>query len=99
MYHLDISKKNISDIFKISDVTISKTYRRIHPFHKIITNNEITNLVLEKKKSKPKKISELTNNTLVKNKDYLSESEESMDEVDSEVDNVNSVNKNNTLEI
>ena len=56
-------------------------------------------MVLEKKKSKPKKISELTNSTLVKNKDYLSESEESMDEVDSEVDNVNSVKKNNTLEI
>ena len=56
-------------------------------------------MVLEKKKSKPKKISDLTTNTLVKNKDYLSESEESMDEVDSEVDNGNLIKKNNTLEI
>lgn len=100
MYHLDISKKNISDIFKISDVTISKTYRRIHPFHKIITNNQITNLVLEKKRSKPKKMSEITNDTLVKNKEYLSESEESMDEVDSDTSvEFKNKNKNKTMEI
>ena len=49
MHHLDISKKNISEVFNISDVTISKTYRRIHPYYKIITNNKITDLVLKKK--------------------------------------------------
>jgi hypothetical protein len=51
MYHVEISKKQISEIFGISDVTISKTYRKIYPYHKIIMNNDITNLILEKKNS------------------------------------------------
>lgn len=53
MYNLSINKKQISDVFGISDVTISKTYRRIWPFHKIITNNEITDLILDKKQNLP----------------------------------------------
>lgn len=53
--NLNIPKKKISDMFRISDVTISKTYRRIFPFHKIIINNEVTNLILQKKKNIPKK--------------------------------------------
>ena len=46
MYSLPINKKQISEVFSISDVTISKTYRRIWPFHKIITNSEITDMIL-----------------------------------------------------
>ena len=65
MYHLDISKKQISDVFKISDVTISKTYRRIHPFHNIVMNNTITELVLQKRNSIPKKKIEITEENLV----------------------------------
>ena len=65
MYHLDISKKQISDIFKISDVTISKTYRRIHPFHKIVMSNTITDLVLQKRNSIPKKKLQITEDNLV----------------------------------
>ena len=65
MYHLDISKKQISDVFKISDVTISKTYRRIHPFHNIVMNNNITELVLQKRNSIPKKKIEITEENLV----------------------------------
>lgn len=81
MYHLDKSKKEISDVFNISDVTISKTYRRIHPYHKIITNNKITELVLQKMKSKPKKESDINKDNLVMTKDkYLSESEDSISE-------------------
>ena len=38
----DINKKKISDIFRISDVTVSKTYRKIYPYHKIVMDNEIT---------------------------------------------------------
>ena len=49
MYHVEISKKQISEIFGISDVTISKTYRKIYPYHKIIMDNQVTNLILEKK--------------------------------------------------
>ena len=45
----NINRKEISSIFKISDVTISKTYRRIYPFRKIIFNNEITELIISKK--------------------------------------------------
>jgi len=65
MYHLDITKKQISDVFKISDVTISKTYRRIHPFHNIVMNNTITDLVLQKRNSMPKKKIEMTEDNLV----------------------------------
>jgi transcription initiation factor TFIIIB Brf1 subunit/transcription initiation factor TFIIB len=48
-YNLTITKKNISEIFDISDVTISKTYRKIYPYYKIILNNKVTDLVLQKK--------------------------------------------------
>ena len=94
MYHLDISKKQISDVFKISDVTISKTYRRIHPYHNIVMNNTITDMVLQKRNTLPKKKLEITEENLVikikdkvkpkklkskKNKKYLSDSESSED--------------------
>ena len=52
---LNINKKNISEIFKISDVTISKTYRRIYHYYQIITNNTLTNLIHEKQKKAPKR--------------------------------------------
>ena len=49
-YHnIPLTKKQISDIFGISDVTISKTFRKIWPYHKIILNNTITDLILTKK--------------------------------------------------
>lgn len=44
----DINKKHISEVFNISDVTISKTYRRIFPYYKIIMNSEITNNIYDK---------------------------------------------------
>ena len=94
MYHLDITKKQISDVFKISDVTISKTYRRIHPFHNIVMNNVITDLVLQKKNVLPKKKIEITQENLIvqkkkvvkkkkkkQKKQYLSDSDESDIEV------------------
>ncbi len=99
MYHLDITKKQISDVFKISDVTISKTYRRIHPFHNIVMNNTITDLVLQKRNTMPKKKIEITEENLVvnktkvekvkkkkkKSKKCLTESEDSSDNSDIEV--------------
>jgi transcription initiation factor TFIIIB Brf1 subunit/transcription initiation factor TFIIB len=48
-YNISLSKKQISDIFNVSDVTISKTFRKIWPYHKIILNNFITDLIVEKK--------------------------------------------------
>jgi len=49
IYHININKKQISEIFGISDVTISKTFRKIYPYHKIIMNNKITDIIIEKK--------------------------------------------------
>lgn len=44
----DINKKHISQVFQISDVTISKTFRRIYPYHKIIMDNDITTFIEKK---------------------------------------------------
>jgi transcription initiation factor TFIIIB Brf1 subunit/transcription initiation factor TFIIB len=103
MYHIDISKKNISEIFGISDVTISKTYRKIFPYHKIIMSNDVTNLILEKK-NKIEKIeptileenliipnklkSEIKSNLLSDNSDYESDSDSnSENEIENEINN------------
>jgi transcription initiation factor TFIIIB Brf1 subunit/transcription initiation factor TFIIB len=77
IYNLIISKKQISEVFGISDVTISKTYRRIYPYHKIITSNEITDMILERKQSMPKPKSNITkdNLILVKSNDTDTDSE------------------------
>lgn len=56
-YNLKINRKDISTIFGISDVTISKTYRRISPFQKIIMNNKITDLIIQEKSKKQKQMS------------------------------------------
>ena len=47
-YKLPFTKNQISEIFpkNISLVTISKIYRRIHPYQKIILNNNISNLIV-----------------------------------------------------
>jgi len=65
-YNVNISKKQISVIFDISDVTISKTYRKIHPYYKIILNNKVTELILQKKNTmiNPDK-NEVSENNLV----------------------------------
>jgi len=48
-YNIQLSKKSISDIFGISDVTISKTHRKIKPYQKILLSNKITDLIIEKR--------------------------------------------------
>lgn len=68
-YNIQLSKKQISDIFCISDVTISKTFRKIWPYHKIVLSNKITELILEKKNSVAKNESQLTKSTLIINQD------------------------------
>ena len=45
-YNIPVSKKQIADIFQISDVTISKTLRKIWPYREILLDNEITNLII-----------------------------------------------------
>jgi transcription initiation factor TFIIB len=65
IYNLSICKKQISDVFGISDVTISKTYRRIWPYHKIITNNEVTQMIMDKKQNMPKYKSNISKDNLI----------------------------------
>ena len=99
IYNIDISKKNISEIFSISDVTISKTYRKIYPYHKIIMNNEVTNLILEKKNNIQKNNSMYEGDLILTDKStettetsvYTSDSDES-DDSDSET--INTYKKN-----
>lgn len=43
-----INKKIISDLFRISEVTITKTYKKIIIYKSIIINDEITNKLIEK---------------------------------------------------
>jgi transcription initiation factor TFIIB len=65
IYNIEISKKEISDIFDISDVTISKTYRKIYPYHNILLNNKITDLILEAKNKIIKTSNSITKNNLI----------------------------------
>jgi transcription initiation factor TFIIB len=75
-YNIQLSKKQISDIFCISDVTISKTFRKIWPYHKIVLSNKITDLILEKKNSISKSNSDINKSNLIINQEYSSDSEE-----------------------
>jgi transcription initiation factor TFIIB len=43
--NLNITKKQISDYFYVSQVTISKTYHKIEPFAKILINDEMSNII------------------------------------------------------
>jgi transcription initiation factor TFIIIB Brf1 subunit/transcription initiation factor TFIIB len=76
MYHVDINKKQISEIFGISDVTISKTYRKIYPYHKIITNNKATELIVERMNNMEKQSLLLSEESLISSeKKYNSDSD------------------------
>lgn len=46
--NLDLSKKTISEIFGISEVTIAKTYNRIAKYQNILINDDLVNDVLNK---------------------------------------------------
>jgi transcription initiation factor TFIIIB Brf1 subunit/transcription initiation factor TFIIB len=79
-YHnLAVSKKQISDVFDISDVTISKTYRKIWVYHKIILSNTITNLILERKNVK---INDINKDNLIMNSETESDTS-SLNDTDS----------------
>jgi transcription initiation factor TFIIIB Brf1 subunit/transcription initiation factor TFIIB len=74
-YNIQINKKQISDLFGISDVTISKTFRKIQPYHQIILNNKITDLIVEKKNMMKKEDPNINNNNLVIDRNTETESE------------------------
>jgi transcription initiation factor TFIIIB Brf1 subunit/transcription initiation factor TFIIB len=90
-YNLVISKKQISEIFDISDVTISKTYRKIYPYYKIILNNKVTELVIQKKNAmvNPEKVNVSEANLVLKEqlkKELLEDMDESEELYDSDED-------------
>ena len=65
IYNIEISKKEISEIFDISDVTISKTYRKIWPFHKILLDNKITDMIVDVKNNMAKKSDDINKSNLI----------------------------------
>ena len=69
LYRLSLTKKKISEEFGISDVTISKCFRKIYPYHKIITNNEVTDLIVKSTNNKPTENVDLSHSNLVISKD------------------------------
>jgi len=91
MYHVDINKKQISDIFGISDVTISKTYRKIFPYHKIIMNNKMTDLIIERKNNIKKQPIIMTEETLISSERSATELSDDDDDESEEDDNVDLV--------
>jgi hypothetical protein len=42
IYEIDYSIQNLSKIFDISDVTISKTFKKIVPYRKYIINDDVS---------------------------------------------------------
>ena len=73
-YNIQISKKQISDIFDISDVTISKTFRKIWPYHNILLSNDITNMILERKNNIEQLNTNINKTNLINNpnnKEYI----------------------------
>ena len=95
MYNVEISKKQISEIFGISDVTISKTYRKIYPYHKIIMNNEITNLILEKRNNIVKEETIINEEDLIITEKLLVISDTSEEDFDSDIDFISDIEINN----
>ena len=107
-YNVNISKKQISVIFDISDVTISKTYRKIHPYYKIILNNKVTDLILQKKNAmiNPDKNEVSENNLVIKEQlkkellddDFNDDSNDDDSNDDSESDDDFEISKNKFLD-
>jgi transcription initiation factor TFIIB len=95
LYRLPLTKKKISEEFGISDVTISKCFRKIFPYHKIITNNEVTDLIVKTTNSKPTENVDLTHTNLVISKDVIKKTnkkvEDSSDSESSEEDSIETV--------
>ncbi len=92
-YHVEISKKQISEIFGISDVTISKTYRKIYPYHKIIMNNDVTNLIVEKKNNIEKEERVIKEDDIIITEKLIDTSDSSDDDSSDDEDDDNYCNE------
>mgnify|MGYP005990396025 CR=1 FL=1 len=60
MHNLDISRKKLSEEFKVSEVTITKTYKTLQPYKNILIDNKKVNIILKnmKKEKEMEKLSE-----------------------------------------
>ena len=86
---LNISKKNISETFRISQVTIMKTYRKIFPYRKALIDDnaclQILEIIKKKKEMKNEKEKEKEKEKEMKNE---KEKEMKKELIDTESDNV-----------
>ena len=78
----NLNKKTISEVFDISDVTITKTYKKIYPFQKIVVSDDLTNKICHK--INIKFMTEGLDNTEVNDIDDESNSETEEDHIESE---------------
>ena len=78
---LNINKKNISETFKISQVTIMKTFRKIFPYRKVLINDDSCDRIISIMKVKQNKKdlidteSDTNTNIDINKEDYISESD------------------------
>jgi len=79
---LNISKKNISETFRISEVTIMKTFRKIFPYRKVLINDnacqKIINIMKKEMKKRQNLIDSESDNCIdleVKKEDYTNSSD------------------------
>lgn len=93
-YKLDLKKREISDVFEISDVTISKTYRKIWPYHKIILNNDVTEKIYKRTYKAKKNV--IANENLVKEITKKSKKQDSISDSESDSEELSN---NNMLSI
>lgn len=95
LYELNIPKKNISDIFGISEVTITKTFKKINPFRKIVIDDKKTEIVLKKLKEKMAKMS---NDDIISKQKPVENSLNNIfimpDDCDNEISNLSDDNSN-----
>ena len=82
IFNLNLSKKVISETFKISQVTIVKTFRKIYDYRKILISDDATEKVI--KLSNKNIIEQDTSEqlTVIEEKDYESDTEDDEDDED-----------------
>lgn len=97
---LNINKKNISETFRISQVTIMKTFRKIFPYRKVLINDDACDKIIDimHKKQKKKELIDSESDLPIKvdKEDYVSDSENLSD--DSIVEVTKSVKKLNLID-
>jgi len=97
-YNIPLSKKHISEIFGISDVTISKTFRKIWVYHNIVISNKITMLILAKKNVMNNTNSEINKSNLVMCNSLIDDNSDEIEHT-SESENSSDIESNHKINI